>query len=166
MKKVYVLLILLLLLCACGKSNDAQHKIVKYCENGEPVYKEGSEEIEKCAITKKEEPLKIVCEEDFTYNKETKKCEHTISIPANKRIGCKDEENYELRNGACYPKNGKGGTKYRTSIYSCPDTGKLNGTKCDFVDQVEPEVTCPEGYEVKEAECVNVTYEEYKEREE
>ena len=168
MKKVYVLLILLLLLCACGKSNDAQRKIVKYCENGEPVYKEvGSKEIEKCAITNKVDATSIACEdEEFKFNKETKKCENTISIPANKRIGCKDEENYELKNGACYPKNGKGGVKYRTSFYSCPDTGTLNGTKCDFVDQVDPIVTCPEGYDVKDAECVKVTYEEVKEREE
>ena len=159
------------MLCACGKKEETKAPvIVRYCENGEPIYKEDNkEEIVKCEITETIEPVKISCEdEDFTFNKETKRCENTISIPANKRIGCKDEENYELRNGACHPKSGKGKVQYRINIYSCPESGKLNGSKCDFVDEQKAIVECKEGYEpnTDKAICEKKTYEEYKEREE
>ena len=156
------------MLCGCG--NQKQVKIVKYCENGNPVYSDKEKtEISKCEIIDSVEPTSITCEdEDFTYNEETKKCENIISIPANRRLGCKDEEKYVLKNGACHPKNGKGAVKYKINVYSCPESGTLNGKNCDFVDENDPEIECPEGYEanLKTAMCEHITYEEFKEREE
>jgi len=164
MKNKYLLLLLLLLvLCGCGKSNSQSgKKNVQYCENG-------TLENGKCKVANTIDPVSITCEDgDFNFNEETRKCENVISIPANRRIGCKDEENYTLKNGACYPKNGKGGVKYKVNLYSCPDSGTLNGSNCDFVDQQDAEVVCPEGYTVNvdKATCEKYTYEEVKEKEE
>ncbi len=158
-KRFFFLLLIVLLLFGCGKKNDVKElKTVKYCENGEL-------EEDRCKVVNTVEATSITCEEEeFEFNKETRKCENTISIPANRRIGCKDEENYELRNGACYPKSGKGATKYRVNIYTCPDSGELKDNMCEFVDEQDAIVVCPEGYEVnkEKATCEIVTYEEVK----
>ena len=163
MKKKFILLLFIVLLCGCGKNNQQKEvKMVKYCENG-------ILENDKCKVINSVEPENITCEdEDFKFNKETRKCEHTISIPANRRVGCKDEENYTLKNGACVPKSGKGASKYRINIYSCPDSGTLNGSKCDFVDEQEALFECPQGYEknVDKAVCEITVFEEVKEKEE
>ena len=167
MKRLLICLLLIVLLCGC---NQKQVKMVKYCENGTPVYDENKTDIVKCEIVTTARPLRIECEdEDFTYNEESKKCENILSIPANRRLGCKDEEKYELKNGACYPKKGvKGGVKYKINIYSCPESGTLNGKNCEFIDEHDPVIECPKGYEVnlKIAKCDKKTYEEFKEREE
>ncbi len=147
MKKAVILFLFIFLLCSC-QIKKQEVKIVKYCNKGTLV-NDMCEEIHSIA------PTNIVCEEDFTYNKETKKCERSLDIPANKRLGCDDEEHYELRGGACHPKNGKGVIKYRKYFYSCPETGKLSGKRCIFTDQQDPILTCKEGYKanVEKATC-------------
>ncbi len=152
MKKYCLLLLLIFILCGCNVGKKTQ--MVAFCEEGVLVK-------DKCLITESVEPKSIVCEEDgFTLNKESKKCERVVSIPANRRVGCKDEENYVLKNGACIPKNGKGPRKYKISIYSCPDSGRLNKNQCEFVDEKTPIITCDQGYEVNEekAVCEKKTY--------
>ncbi len=160
-RKIILLIVFVLLIVGCGKNNK-DIKLVKYCENGELVE-------DKCKIVKNVDPVSITCDdESFKFNKETRKCEHIIAIPANRRIGCKDEENYVLRNGACYPKSGKGATKYRVNIYTCPDSGTLKDNKCEFVDEQEAVVVCPEGYKVnkEKATCEVITYEKVKTKQE
>ena len=161
-KRFFFWLLIVLLLFGCGKKNEVKEtKIVKYCEAGEL-------EEDKCKIVNSVDPVSITCEDDFEFNEETRKCENTISIPANRRIGCKDEENYELKNGACYPKSGKGATKYRINIYTCPDSGTLIDNMCEFVDEQDAVVVCPEGYEVNKnkAICEAIIYEDVKTRQE
>ena len=138
------------MLFGCGK----KEQMVEVCEEGTKIDN-------KCQIIESVPPKSIACEDEgFTLNKESKKCERVVSIPANRRIGCKDEENYYLKNGACYPKSGKGVRKYKVSIYSCPDSGRLNKNKCEFVDEQNPVITCEEGFEVnvEKAVCEKTTY--------
>jgi len=150
------------MLCSCGKSNKPEVKMVKYCTKGTLVDN-------KCEDVQSIEPTSVICEdEDFKYNKETKKCENYLDLPANKRLGCDDEEHYELKGGACHPKNGKGKIKYRKYFYSCPDTAKLSGKRCIFTDQQDPVLTCKEGYtaNVEKATCDKKIYYQPSEKQE
>lgn len=151
-----MILFVLLFLCGCTETKKEETGKNYYCNYGEL---DGN----KCKVVLSVEPDEVICEDDnFTFNEESRKCENVISIPANRRIGCKDEENYTLRDGACHPNDGKGGVKYRVNLYTCPDSATLNGNQCEFVDESEPKIKCQSGYEVnkKFAKCDIIIYED------
>lgn len=172
LKRMLILFMTIFILCGCGKE---VKEYQMYCEKGN--YIDG-----KCRYKETIVP-EYTCEEGFSFNEETKRCEGIISIDASKQYGCDD--NYELKSGKCisektYPKNDNGtcleGTlyngeckdiKYKKWVYSCPSAlGTLNNEthKCDLVDARKPEFTCEEGYTINETNntCEKYIYEDTK----
>lgn len=158
-KKILVLILLTLILSACGISNSKKTIIEHeyYCDEGLVMVGDHCEGVISI------DPVSITCEAGFNFNPESRKCEFILTIPAPPDYYC--DPGFELRSGKCI-NDETGEVRYRNVRPECK-SGIPNGKdKCDLVDQREATFVCEEGYTRNErkVKCEQTGYGEIKER--